>query len=219
MNMKNIKHPSYAMLSFHRVRGGNPNLYGSSVPHDDKIQLVLKHSSYERDLHREWYFGGKVIAEAEMSYSQFAEAIVNMNAGDGIPCTLLYTEKDGPLPDCDFKMSREQYTNEFKETLNKANEATNSLIGDLQVLFKKQKLSKADKDEIMQKLNQISMNIGTNAAFVLNSFNEQMDKSVMEAKTEVEAFTQHKLLSLGLENIQNQLGTKGKELIDADEKG
>lgn len=34
-------HPSFGMLSFNRISGGSPYLYGSSIKHHDKIQLVF----------------------------------------------------------------------------------------------------------------------------------------------------------------------------------
>lgn len=37
----------------------------------------------------------------------------------------------------------------------------------------------------------------------MNMFNEQMDKTVNEAKGEIEAFTQNKIHSLGLEKLQD----------------
>lgn len=40
------------------------------------------------------------------------------------------------------------------------------------------------------------MQIGVNTEFVYQQFNEQMDKTVMEAKGEVEAFCQNKMNSI-----------------------
>lgn len=195
-------HPSYGLLGFSRVMGGNPKLFGSSIPHTDKIVMKLKHAKTCRDLSRQWYFGEGLIAEVEMSYSQFAEAITTMNVGEGIPVTILYTEKDGKTPECDFELKRRQYEEELSEQIKEANKNVNELIASLKEMFEKPRLNKADKEQILSTLNKVSMDIGCNSTYIMTQFNEQMDKSVMEAKNEIEAFTQYKLNALGLEKLE-----------------
>ena len=74
-------HPSYGTLLFSRSTGAKEALFGSSIQHRDTICMTLHHASIERGLNRDWIHGDKVIAEVEMSYSQFAEAITSMNIG------------------------------------------------------------------------------------------------------------------------------------------
>ena len=57
----------------------------------------------------------------------------------------------------------------------------------------KKNLTKADRQEILSKLSKLSMDIGCNMDFIVDQFNEQMDKTVMEAKGEIEAFCQNKI--------------------------
>ena len=77
--------------------------------------MTLYHADITRGLHEGNIYGNKPIAEVEMSYSQFAEAIISMNMGSGIPVTIRWTEKDGKIPPCDFVNKREQFADEFKE--------------------------------------------------------------------------------------------------------
>ena len=195
------EHPSYGLLSFSRATGGNPKLFGSSVPHTDKIIVRLQHAKTARDLNSQWYMSDGLIAEAEMSYTQFAEAITCMNVGEGVPVTILFTEKDGETPKCDFELSRKQFEEEFKEHLKETNEKVNTLIDSFKELMEKPRLTKAEREEMLRMLTHISNDIGTNSAFIMSQFNKQMDKSVMEAKNEIEAFTQYKLNALGLEKL------------------
>lgn len=191
------KHPSYGTLSFSRVSGGNKTLFGSSIQHRDTIILTLRHADIERGLNNDWIFGDKIIAEAEMSYSQFAEAITSMNMGTGVPVTIRLTEKDGRIPECDFVNKKEQFQDELKESLNKATETSCSLIEEVKQLFvEKKSLNKADKEYIIDKLTQIASEINTNVSFTYRQFNKQMDKTVMEAKGEIEAFCQAKINSI-----------------------
>ena len=190
-------HPSYGTLAFSRRSGGSTPLFGSSIEHRDTIAMTLYHADITRGLHEDNIYGNKPIAEVEMSYSQFAEAITSMNMGSGVPVTIRWTEKDGKIPSCDFVSKREQFADEFKEKRKKATNESQQIIKDVAEMFEQKKnLTKADRQEILSKLSKLSMDIGCNMDFIADQFNEQMDKTVMEAKGEIEAFMQNKVNSI-----------------------
>lgn len=190
-------HPSHGTLVFSRRTGGATPLFGSSIEHRDTIAMTLYHADITRGLHSDSIYGDKKIAEVEMSYSQFAEAITSMNMGSGFPVTIRWTEKDGRIPECDFVSKREQFADEFKEQVNKTMDNSQNLINEVAELFNQKKAhTKADKEKVMEKLLKLSQNIGCNMDFIADQFNEQMDKTVMEAKGEIEAFCQNKVNSI-----------------------
>ena len=190
-------HPSYGTLAFSRRTGGATPLFGSSIEHRDTIAMTLYHANVTRGLHEDHVYGNKAIAEVEMSYSQFAEAITSMNMGSGVPVTIRWTEKDGKIPPCDFVSKREQFADEFKEKRKRATNESQQIIKDVAKMFEQKKnLTKADRQEILSKLSKLSMDIGCNMDFIADQFNEQMDKTVMEAKGEIEAFMQNKVNSI-----------------------
>lgn len=187
-------HPSYGTLLFNRAYGGKTPLFGSSIEHSNVITMELRHADITRGSNRDDIFGNKSIVKVEMSYSQFAEAITSFGQGTGIPVTIRYTEKDGEIPPCDFVSKREQFTGEFKEQADKAMEKSKELINEVAELFSTKKtLTKADKENILKKLNMLNYDIGCNLDFIADQFNEQMDKTVMEAKGEIESFCQNKI--------------------------
>lgn len=187
-------HPAYGTIMFNRAYGYKRNLFGSSIQHSNVITMEVRHADITRGLHEDSIFGNKPIIEIEMSYSQFAEAITSFGQGSGIPCTIRYTEKDGKIPECDFVSKREQFTNEFKEKTEGAMNDSQQLIQDVADLFSQKKtLTKADKECILGKLKKLSMDIGCNMEFVSDQFNKQIDKTVMEAKGEIESFCQNKI--------------------------
>ncbi len=187
-------HPSYGTLLFNRAYGGKTPLFGSSIEHSNVITMELRHADITRGLNRDDIFGNKPIVKVEMSYSQFAEAITSFGQGTGIPVTIRYTENDGEIPPCDFVSKREQFTGEFKEQTDKAMEKSKELINEVAELFSSKKtLTKADKENILKKLNMLNYDIGSNIGFIADQFNEQMDKTVMEAKGEIESFCQNKI--------------------------
>lgn len=187
-------HPAYGTILFNRAYGEKRALFGSSIEHSNVITLELRHANITRGYSSDSVFGNKPIVEVEMSYSQFAEAITSFGQGTGIPCTIRYTEKDGKIPPCDFVSKREQFTDEFKGKIEDAMNESQQLIHDVADLFSQKKsLTKADKEAVMNKLRKLSMDIGCNMEFVANQFNVQMDRTVMEAKGEIESFCQNKI--------------------------
>lgn len=198
INGETYTHPAFGMLGFKRVSGGNKILFGSSIDHNDRIMMTLKHGEEYRTLSRDWYSGRGIIAEIEMSYSQFAECITAMNVGDGVPCTIRFTERDGSIPMiAENNSKREQFADEFSETVKKAMEQVQQQIDNIQASIDgKRNLGVKDRQEIVSQLNQVKMNIGCNLDFCANQFNEQMDKTVCEAKGEIEAFCQNKINSI-----------------------
>lgn len=205
-------HPSYATLAFSRRTGGAITLFGSSIKHSDTIAMTLYHADYQRSLHTDWIHGNKVIAEIEMSYSQFAEAITSMNNGSGIPVTLRFTEKDGRIPPCEFINKREQFTNEYMERIDRVYKKANQAVELAEELIQKKSLTKEDKNQLISLLNTVKSEVGTNSKFTVDMFNEQMDKTVQEAKGEIEAFCQNKINSIAqvalVENRELLLETK-----------
>lgn len=191
------KHPCYGMLSFSRRTGSDSPLFGSSIQHKDIIGMTLKHGEISRNLNRDWYWGDGIIAEVEMSYSQFAEAITSMNVGDGVPVTVRFTEKGGYVSERPFVSKQGQFEQEFANHLDDIKTEARNIINEVKEVFDSKKtIGKNDREEILEKLNHLEMQIGSNSEFVYNQFNEQMNKTVMEAKGEIEAFCQNKINSI-----------------------
>lgn len=198
MERETFKHPAFGMIGFSRISGGEKVLFGSSIKHNDRIVMTLKHGKQDRQLHNDSYFGRGIIAEVEMSYSQFAECITAMNVRDGVPCTIRYTEKDGHIPAIVKNNSKkEQFRQEFSDTILKAMKQVQEEIDAVQKsLDDKKNLGVKDRKEMISKLQQIKYNIGSNLDFCVNQFDEQMEKTTMEAKGEIEAFCQNKINSI-----------------------
>lgn len=198
LERETFKHPAFGMIGFLRVSGGENTLFGSSIKHNDRIVMRLKHGTQDRHFHENCYYGHGLITEVEMGYSQFAECISTLNVGDGVPCTIRFTEKDGEIPYIkENKSKREQFRNEFSDTILKAMEQVQDQINEIQKsLDDKKSLGIKDRKEIISKLQQVKYNIGSNLDFCVKQFDEQMDKTALEAKGEIEAFCQNKINSI-----------------------
>lgn len=189
-----VSHPSYGTLLFNRSTGGETALFGSSIQHRDTITLEVYHADITRKYHEDFIHGNKLALKAEMSYSQFAEAITSFGMGSGVPLTIRYTEKDGRTPQCDFVSKRQQFVDEFEKHRENVTETAQQLLKDVEeLLMKKKALTKIEKETIISKLDRLSMDLGCNMDFIAAQFNRQMDKTVMEAKGKIESFYQNKI--------------------------
>ena len=199
------KNPAYGMLAFHRVTGGDPNLFGSSVSHNQKIMLTLKEGYISRELNTDWYSGGKTLFEVEMSYTQFAELISAMNVGDGIPVTIRYTNEKGRIDGIDIISKRTQFLDEFKDKNLKSSETAKELIQKVSNIFvEKRQIKASERKEIISMLNSLYNDVNSHNDFMLKQFNESIEHISTEAKGEIEAFVENKMTSIALAAIREQ---------------
>lgn len=199
------RHESYGMLGFSRTSGGPRNLFGTSIQHRDTIRLSLKEGSVCRGLNQDWFYGGKELFSVEMSYSQFAELITAMNVGDGIPVTIR-SEHGKQMENPPYVDKAAQHLNEYQELISETYQDTQELIKRVSELFTSKKaLNKQEREDILRDLSKISQNIGSSQSFQVSQFQEQMERTVTEAKGEIEAFAQNKLLQVGQQKLVEEM--------------
>lgn len=194
-------HPSFGMLQITRVTGcGGRPLYGSSLRHHNLIALRILRSKVGRSLNRDWYYGHDELIEVYLSSTQFAEAITNMNTS-GTPCTIT-TVAGERMADCPMpEDARTQFREEFAARMRKTMDRVTKVADGLDAVLAKKAINNADRDFIRSALAAVRMELGSNAPFVHEQFDEAMDKTVHEAKGEVEAFIQTKIHRAGLDAL------------------
>lgn len=199
------KHPSFGMLSFNRTHGGHSNLFGSSIQHNDTIHMVLREGVVTRGLNDDWYVGEDKILEVEMSQSQFAELITSMNVGTGTPCTIKYLRGKGRINEADFINKRQQIANEFKESMNERMSDAKEFYDEIKELFAtKKSIGKGDREMILKRLANVTQGMESNSKFIFNQFQNQVDKTITEAKGEIEAFAQNKINAIAQQALVEQ---------------
>lgn len=199
------KHPSFGMLSFNRTHGGHSNLFGSSIQHNDTIHMVLREGVVTRGLNDDWYVGEDEILEVEMSQSQFAELITSMNVGTGTPCTIKYLRGKGRINEADFINKRQQITNEFKESMNERMSDAKEFYDEVKELFTtKKSIGKGDRVMILRRLANVTQGMESSSKFIFDQFQNQIDKTITEAKGEIEAFAQNKINAIAQQALVEQ---------------
>ena len=199
-------HQTYGLVGFSRISCGRAgiNLFGSSIRHHSAITLRIRRAEKRRDLSRDWFHANEDLIEVTLSPTQFAEAITCMNMGDGVPCTIRYVGRED-MGDCPEINQRQIFNDEIKRDVHKAMKDAEKLVSRANELLEKKSTNMTDKREIAETLRMLMQHIKNNIPFVHSQFNEAMDKTVNEAKGEVEAFFLNKINSLGLEALQDHL--------------
>lgn len=204
-NDKRKEHPSYGVAEFSRISSsGNKPLFGSSIGHSQTIELrihraeqIRSDSSYDR------YHPTEQLIVVEMSQTQFAELITNMNYGSGIPVTIRRLNGERP-EDPPVENKRQQHSDEFKQRMVEFSQRLVKDSENLKTFLTKPKLSKEDKRVMKIMFEHLTTEIKNNIPFFERMFEEQMDKTVVEAKGEIEAFITNAVTQTGLETLRKE---------------
>lgn len=209
------RHPSFALLNFSRAQcSGNVSLFGSSIKHRNIILLRISPGYLYRDLSNDSFFPEpKSFIEVAMSETQFAEAITSFNTGSGVPVTLKrFNGKD--IEECPVFNKVQEFNQEFKGEMEEIGSKLNNCSKEVGELLGK-KVSGKLRKEILEKIEGIARTIDNTLPFINEQFAEQMDKTKLEAKGEIESFFQNKIKSAGIKKLKGQelleIGFEGKE--------
>jgi hypothetical protein len=193
---------TFGCISFSRTHGTPQPLFGSSIKHSNQILLEVKTAHMWRNLNMDRVHGDKMLVRVIMSPTQFADAITSMNSGE-IPVTLDYVAGQGHFPEgAPFQNKVRQFNDEFTADIG-------NLGKDFDAVINLAEQCKAQK-RLVQALEQLKMHFVNNIPFVAEQFAEQMEKTVTEAKGEIEAFTEGKVRQYGLEALRAQLPSLGE---------
>jgi hypothetical protein len=203
------KHESYGTLEISRCQCPSAALFGSSILHENTIRIRISAAELQRKYHTDYVHSSLMrkgtYVEVEMSYAQFAEAITSLNIGAGIPVTVRCANGRQMEP-CPFTSKDEQFRAEFSDDLKGLAATVNGAVKRAEALFDSKKpLNRAEKDELLSMLKSLSTAVNSNIPFVRDSFAEQMDKTVLEAKGNIEGFIQNRMAAIANAAIAQNL--------------
>ncbi len=199
------EHPSYGAVSISRVESAKGmSLFGSSIKHSTVIRLRIHRATLRRNYHEDRHYAERPIVEVDMSPVQFAEMIMSAGLGNGVQCTIRRLENE-QIPEPRFDSKREQFVNEFKEHTDEMSDKFDELIAEMTEMTKKGSVGKNERLEFLKKLKLLKQHVECDTPFIASQFNEQMDRTVQEAKGEFEAFITNRVVQTGLEGIQKNL--------------
>ncbi len=192
---KVYSHESFGILSFNKFSGGDGLFFGSSIKHKyGGISLVISTAELHRSLSHDAYHESKDLIRVEMTETQFANAITGFGS-TGSPVTISYVAGEGRKEAPPFQNKVAEFDQEFQDKMDDISKDFDEVI----------KLASDSKAQVrLQKaIQSLKQRMRSNVPFISKQFAEQMEKTVTEAKGEVEAFFSKTIERHGLENLRS----------------
>ena len=189
-------HDAYGVLTLSTCRqGGRTALFGSDLMHDRVVAITLRRATLNRHLSNDWIHGdsGAPIAEVVMSHAQFAEFVMSAGRGDGTPCTISIAPPRNAPPSVAMPYIKPLQTKadllrgEIKESAATRLAEIMEEVDRLGALIDSGKVGKTDLRAIHRSLKITAQNLPSNIAFVVEQAEEALEKSVSDARIEIEA--------------------------------
>ena len=184
---KKESHPSYGTIKFTRVHGASQVLFNSSVSHQYSIMVEISAASRYRSLSTDHIMDEGQILTAYMTNAQFADAITGINQGGGTPITIKFVKGDTEMrPEPPIENKREEFVKDHKDSLE-------TTVTQLEELIQHPRLPVAAR----RKAERIKNGMINSMPFLADQFERQMERTITEAKAEIEAFALHREQSMG----------------------
>lgn len=185
--MSEHEHPSYGLISITRYTSNKPStFFGSALKHDHGVELAIKRAKFHRDLSSNWYYGREELISVRLTETQLGELFVNMNSGDGVPCTIQHLADGKRIADPPVHEERALIASEFKKTMNAVAESLDRLS---QITCRlAPKMSKADAAALASEVSAVKLHLTSNMPYVQEQFDATLEKSVAEAKASFDAY-------------------------------
>jgi hypothetical protein len=209
MAWEKTSHPSYGLIGVSRV-SGHVSLFASGVTHQHFIAIRIKEADRLLDGMHEMIHGRSELCEVYMSESQFAQMITSMNVSDGAPCTIRYCKGDKPYEGERFGRPMPPEPAHVLEPFRV--EADSRVAGLSEILRRAQvqvselregvsRPTKANLKTLADELNHLERDLTANLDYIHKSLMERLEKEVVNAKTEFEAYVNNRLQERGLMNL------------------
>lgn len=188
-------HPSYGLIRVNRCQGSQQH-FGSDVDASTSMRLTISEANVTHNLGRSWYHDNKMVTEVNMTAVQYAEMISSPNT-QGVPCTITYRNDIGHITYRPPTDQIDMIEAEVKQCFDKAKQKNAAVQDEVKELFQKKSLNKNDKEVILNLIRGLSNDITNSLPFYLDSADEILERKVMEAKTEAEAYMEHLRVQVG----------------------
>ena len=202
MDSEHVKHPSYGQASISRVTSNKGAvMYGSTLKHDSFLSFRLYQSELWRDSGIERYHTtGKCLVEFDLSEAQFTQLITTMNIGSGVPVTLRHINGQN-VERPPERNERVKIDEDIKKAANKAVENSRAVLASIGQMIESGKFNKTEMRKLYGELSNAIQHMTGSAPFLIEMFNESLEKAVTSAKADFDAYIQMQVQQAGLEKL------------------
>jgi hypothetical protein len=204
------EHPAYGMIAINRIQLGGykskHRFFGSDLDdHYSAIRIRIGHGARVRGTGHDYYRSTDRLIEVDLTSSQFADMLTCMNVGDGVPCTIRQINNSA-MPELPItKTAADRSRADLQNTARNITTNAKALAHKMESVFSGT-VTKKDKADLIKDLQRVIQEIESNIPFVLTTFQEAVNTTVSQAKSEVSAFvamaTQQAIHSLPATDIE-----------------
>jgi hypothetical protein len=205
-----FRHPSFGIVSVHQWHGATKGrLFQSNVDCATGISITINRCELKRGLSNDWIHPTDELVEIRLSPAQWAEMLVNMNT-IGVPCTISHYRDDTG------KLTAPVYPENFDNELARIEKEFKAAIDELEIMepenlqvFKEiaARLPKKEQEKLFGALGRITSKVKSHIPFIRDMFEESIDRTVTQAKSEVANFTSQVLHQAGMDHLKDQAPT------------
>lgn len=200
MKDKNHKHESFGMIDISRFNSNGSQYFGSDLSHNGGISISIHNAEKNTTYNSEFYHSKDELIRVELSHNQFVDAITSGMNTIGVPCTIkryrgLRVPQINHVED-----KKDKFKISMKDTQNNYKTRIDNIMSMLEGSIGKRKAS-----DIKKELQILKLHISSNTNFVMECFNEDMEKSVTEAKHSIASYIDHKVHSFGIESLRKEI--------------
>lgn len=216
------RHEAFGVLTMTTIQGGDgEKLFGSDLPHRQRIRISLHRAVLDRSLHRDWAHDEKMIACVEMSHAQFAQFITSNGSGAGTPCTIRYAPTDGAsieemAPIAPLETKHETLRREIKESAAQDIQKVSDALAALEEMASNGKVSLKTLKEKLHSARCHLTNLPSNLSYAVKSAEEALEKATSDARIEIESYVQMTANRLGLQSISELARIENKHAKEAE---
>lgn len=194
------QHESFGMIDISRFTSNGSQYFGSDLVHNGGISITISNAEKVTKLNSDWFHAREELIGIELSHNQFVDAITSGMNTSGVPCTIKRYGKNRIEQIDHIEDKKEQFSNNMKDTHIEYKKRIDGILNMLEGNIGKRKAN-----DIKHELEVLKSHIASNTNFVMTCFNEAMEKSVTEAKHSIANYIDHKVHSLGIEGLRDEL--------------
>lgn len=200
---KEENHPSFGNIKLSKITG-HAKLFMSPFRHQHFIGITISRAKRYRSLSNDRIHGDvRPVVEVFLSEAQFAKFITSAYDGGGTPCTLHHITGTY-MPEPPEGDEVEKFHKDVEKDASKAADFLAKAEAKVREILDKPTVSKKDRQAILEEIHAAERRLSDSMPFVVSQLRERMDKVVADAATEVDAYVNRIVSTLGLKQLAGE---------------
>lgn len=206
-------HESYGMIGISRWTGNKGGaFFGSPLLHSEGVSIRIYGAELCRELSSDYHFAKEPpLIEVDLTESQLARLLTSANIGNGVPCTIKHFNGK-TMEACPFKSETATFQTEFRKDIADVQDKAKQFSEAVQALLTDTRLPKTKQAELQKMADSIVAELTSSMPFVYDQFTKSLAKASYAAKTDFDAYVEHRIRGAGLAAIEAESAPRLPEL-------